>query len=169
MCFSCTGDSNEFVIKAEPTKKYLEAIKEMMTIQYKQTDIYRSPVLDFQDGKYKNGYIKVCASWARRMWNGNLSDPTEMFDNCGVYDDGNAVPKPSQYPKWNTALNFLEWYGVPLMNDFGIIIIDDENQEQYSKITNLGYNTDCYKVASKLIFASKALIISIAATYLSVY
>lgn len=169
MCFSCTGDSNEFVIKAEPTKKYLEAIKEMMTIQYKQTDIYRSPVLDFQDGKYKNGYIKVCASWARRMWSGNLSDPTEMFDNCGVYDDGNAVPKPSQYPKWNTALNFLEWYGVPLMNDFGIIIIDDENQEQYSKVTNLGYNTDCYKVASKLIFASKALIISIAATYLSVY
>ena len=47
------------------------------------------------NGKYCNGYIKVCASWARRMWNADLKDPTEMFDNCGVYDGDNAVAKPS--------------------------------------------------------------------------
>lgn len=79
------------------------------------------------NGKYKNGYIKVCASWTKRMWNSELKKPTEMFDNCGVYDNKTAIAKPSQYPKWTEALSFLEWYGVPLMNHFGIIIIDDEN------------------------------------------
>ena len=62
------------------------------------------------EGKHRNGYIKVCASWAKRMWNANLSEPTEMFDNCGVYDNKTAVPKPSQVQKWRTALHFLEWY-----------------------------------------------------------
>lgn len=46
-------------------------------------------------GKNRHGYVKICASWARIMWSGNLSDPTEMFDNCGVYDNGTPVPKPS--------------------------------------------------------------------------
>jgi hypothetical protein len=33
MCFSCTGDSSKYVIRAEATIKYVEAIKEMMAIQ----------------------------------------------------------------------------------------------------------------------------------------
>lgn len=159
MCFSCNGDSYQYVIKAEPTKNYVEAIKEMMTIQYKQTSIDRSLITDIRSSKppYPNGYIKVCASWARTMWAGKLSAPTEMFDNCGVYDGSGAVPKPSQEEKWNTALKFLEWYKVPLMEGFGIILIDDENQDQYSKLANLGYTTDCFKHGVKLLVSKFAL------------
>ena len=94
-----------------------------------------------------------------------LNEPTEMFDNCGVYDDGTAIAKPSQYPKWTEALSFLEWYGVPLMDHFGVIIIDDENTDQYAKVTNLGYSTSCYKSARRLAAASQALLVSMAAVY----
>ena len=113
------------------------------------------------EGRNRNGYVKICASWARTLWGGRLSDPTEIFDSCGVYDDeGTPVPKPSQSPEWDTALKFLEWYQVPLMDGFGIIIVDDENEGQYAKVKNLGYTTDCYKSAKRLLAAGKLLLLS---------
>lgn len=78
--------------------------------------------------KHKDGYVKICASWARTLWTTKLSDPTEMFDNCGVnINEQKSVARPSVEPEWKTALDFFEWYQVPLMKDFGVIIIDDEN------------------------------------------
>jgi len=78
-----------------------------------------------------------------------------MFDNCGVYDGKTAVPKPSIYEKWDTMLKFLEWYGVPKMKGFGIILIDDLNQNQYAEVSNAGYNTKCYKTALNLVLGFK--------------
>jgi len=77
------------------------------------------------------------------MWNlqpedklTKIAEPTFMFDNCGAYDlntgDGDTpINRGSTFPEWGNALSFLEWYGVPLMNGFGIIIIDDENPTLY--------------------------------------
>ena len=148
-------------MKAEPTKKYVQAIQELMDVQYKQTDIKRSPLADMKAGKNKNGYVKICASWAKTLWAAKLSDPTEMFDNCGVnLDGGTAVARPSVGPTWKTALDFLEWYQVPLMPGFGIIIIDDENKDQYNSISGLGYDTKCFKGGMKLAVALKVLLLS---------
>jgi hypothetical protein len=44
-----------------------------------------------------------------------------------MYDaDGNTISYPSKYEDWSNCLKFLEWYGIPLMPGFKIIIIDDE-------------------------------------------
>lgn len=69
-----------------------------------------------------------------------LSKPTEIFDACGAYDfknGGNAIAKGSKFGAWSDALSFLEWYGIPHMDGFGIIIIDDykgNNVRKYNKI-----------------------------------
>ena len=60
-----------------------------------------------------------------------LNAPTTIFDSCGVNDfkKGSGVPRGSKNPEWGDALSFLEWYGLPQMEGFGVIIID-----------NMGYN-----------------------------
>ena len=55
-----------------------------------------------------------------------LKDPTLQWDQCGVYnirDDNKDIPYASRF--FPNALDFLDWYGIPLMEGFGIIIIDD--------------------------------------------
>ena len=42
MCFACRGESGKYVIKAEPTKQYVETIDKMMEVQYKKTGIQRT-------------------------------------------------------------------------------------------------------------------------------
>lgn len=77
-----------------------------------------------------------------RMWGvgieqkmDKLSSPTEIFDNCGAYDRNEGIiPKGSVYPSWKDALSFLEWYGIPEMAGFGIIIIDDTNPALYTPL-----------------------------------
>ena len=62
-----------------------------------------------------------------------LNAPTTIFDSCGVYDlNGNGIPRGSKNPAWQDALSFLEWYGLPQMEGFGIIIVDNmgENWEE---------------------------------------
>ena len=58
----------------------------------------------------------------------NLNLPTKQWDQCGVYDirNGNAdIAYGSKFSNFNNALAFLDWYGMPLMEGFGFIIIDD--------------------------------------------
>ena len=101
-----------------------------------------------------DGYVKVCASWVARMWNltqdeviandyKNLGKPTEQFDNCGAYDIDNGnepIVRPSTFDKWKNALSFLEYYGIPHLPNFGIIIFYDEDPEEKS----------CFKAAMYL-------------------
>jgi len=85
--------------------------------------------------KATNGYIKVCASWIKRMWgmkktdsNLGLNKNTYIFDTCGTYDfknDGAVISKGSEKQEWSDALSFLEWYGIPHMEGFGLVILDD--------------------------------------------
>ena len=59
-----------------------------------------------------------------------LTKPTEIFDNCGVYDkDGNSITRPSGDDKFKDAITFLEWYGVQLLPRFGFIIVDNIAEE----------------------------------------
>ena len=63
-----------------------------------------------------------------------LSKPTEIFDSCGAYGfkgSGDPIAKGSKFAAWQDALSFLEWYGIPHMDKFGIIIIDDLNPTKY--------------------------------------
>ena len=60
-----------------------------------------------------------------------LNNSTKIFDACGVKGMSN-YQRPSK--KWDNALEFLEWFGLPLMEGFEFIIIDnmDEQwQDQY--------------------------------------
>lgn len=91
----------------------------------------------------KKGHIKICSHWLKRFWTGEnvpisemsdkvkndaliLTKPTEIFDNCGVFDkNGDAITRPSENANFQDALTFLEWYGVILLSDFGFIIVDN--------------------------------------------
>lgn len=89
----------------------------------------------------KKGHIKICSHWLKRFWTGEnvpisemsdkndtskLSKPSEIFDNCGVFDkNGDAITRPSENANFQDALTFLEWYGVILLSDFGFIIVDN--------------------------------------------
>lgn len=99
-----------------------------MKMQKKITGIDRTLADDLLEGKNPNGYVKVCAQWLVRMWNGHTEDYDEKnftplknftiaFDECGAYDGVNgdgrsSIDKSSEHPDWNTALDFIEWFGV---------------------------------------------------------
>ena len=66
-----------------------------MKVQADFSNIKRSLADDIIRGKYKNGYVKVCAGWVKRMWGIEeknpqgllkLNEKTKVFDACGAYD-----------------------------------------------------------------------------------
>lgn len=140
-CIACQGVGIEYTIKSEATKTYAQRITKLMEIQNSVTTIQRKFSDDLINDRFPNGYVKVCASWAKRMWNLDpsasavlLGQPTDLFDNCGAYDfknDGSPIDKSSTFADWSDALKYLEWYGIPHMDGFGIIFIDDQNQNKY--------------------------------------
>ena len=88
----------------------------------------------------------MCATWLERLWAvptvdgkqdiNKLNAPTEQWDQCGVYDirNGNSdIPYGSKFDHFNNALSFLDWYGMPLMDGFGFIIIDNTGKPEESK------------------------------------
>ena len=98
--------------------------------------------------RYPNGYVKVCASWMMRVWADEtsgtpdltkLNGQTSQFDTCGVYngEDPNSsafeiIPNkehPFARKHWSTALDFIEWFGVQKMPEFGIILVDKTEAE----------------------------------------
>ena len=107
---------------------------------------------------YPKGYVKVCSHWLARFWTGDnkplkemslenqnpkvLNAPTKIFDACGVYDinTGDSIPRGSRKKEWDNALSFLEWYGLPQMEGFGVIIIDTMSEnwsDQYLGLRNM--------------------------------
>lgn len=94
----------------------------------------------------------------KRFWQADttkkLNKPTTQFDACGAYDlknGGEAIAKGSQKKEWSDALSFLEWYGIPHMEGFGIIIIDDENTALYGSLAKSddgNNNLECFKAAN---------------------
>ena len=152
-CMACRDDMNNYVVKANATKEYYDTISELMRLQDQHTNINRTfaqdlarPLTETHDGKnlVYDGYVKVCASWVGRMWNltqdeirntqyKNLGEPTKQFDNCGAYDvDNDKAPivTPSKFEKWQDALSFLEYYGIPHLPNFGIVIFYDSDPEE---------------------------------------
>ena len=130
-----------------------------MEIQEQSFNLKRSVSDDIMSSTNTNGYIKVCGSWLKRMWgvsdgaSKSLADVTTIFDSCGAYDfkNGNSVSKGSKFDDWKDALTFLEWYGLPHMKDFGIIVIDNENPSKYSVVTGSDSVTEeCFNRASML-------------------
>lgn len=73
-----------------------------------------------------------------------LNKPTEIFDNCGVFDkntkDTPAITRPSGDENFTDALTFLEWYGVKLLPNFGFILVDtlaEEGKDWKDNYSNL--------------------------------
>ena len=95
-----------------------------------------------------------------------LGKPTTQFDSCGIQitDPSYTYSLGSSYPAWQDALSFLEWYQIPLMSTFGMIIVDDTNTQKYYKYYNLpkNYTVDCFNNAKILIGFSIFSIISLA-------
>ena len=82
-----------------------------------------------------------------------LNGPTQIFDACGAYDihnGGDAISKGSKFPKWQDALSFIEWYGIPLMSGFGIIIIDDRENSKEKYSTLPGETEKCFQKAIRI-------------------
>ena len=83
-----------------------------------------------------------------------LGQPTTLFDNCGAYDfkaGGNPIDKSSTFSDWSNALKYLEWYGIPHMDGFGIIFIDDQNQNKYIQFTNSELGEPCFERATAMV------------------
>ena len=148
-----------YTIKAEPTKEYFQRITKLMDIQEQTFGLKRSLASDVMSGTNPNGYVKVCGSWLKRMWgvtggaSKGISDVTTIFDSCGAYDfkNSNPVSKGSKYDDWKDALTFLEWYGIPHMDNFGIIVIDNENPSKYIQVTGSDSVTEeCFNKAALL-------------------
>jgi hypothetical protein len=121
------------------------------------------------NNKAPNGYVKVCSSWLKRLWGVDseekkLNAPTNVFDACGAYDfknGGNPISKGSKFEAWSDALNFLEWYGVPLMDGFGIIIIDNESDgNPYQKVNAdvAGYTEECFNSGMRLALSAVSVV-----------
>ena len=111
--------------------------------------------LKSDNSQYINGYVKLCSSWASRMWNvqdlaitekaaqeldaaTGLDSVTYQFDKCGAYDvhnDGASIPLGSEFEEWGDALSFLEWYGFPKLDGFKIVIIDGCSSVSESECT----------------------------------
>lgn len=68
---------------------------------------------------------KISASNEKTSYVDTIGSKTYKFDACGAYDDGEPVPYPNSYEKWKNCIDFLEWYGIPMMPGFGIVIIND--------------------------------------------
>ena len=172
-CIACRGQAVEYTIKAEPTQEYFTNVKTLMKIQGQQTGIERKMHEDIKNDKAKNGYVKVCAKWLKRMWGvestaalKEVAKPTKMFDSCGAYDfknGGDAIAKGSKFEAWGDALSFLEWYGIPHMKDFGIIVIDDENPNLYVGLKGDPSHVEtCFEGAVKATLAVSAALIGMA-------
>lgn len=85
----------------------------------------------------------------------SLNNFTKVFDKCGIYDrDGNGIPYASEHEPFDSVLSFMNWYKVPKMEDFGIIIID-ETSDKYAA-QNL--DTACFKGA-QMIAAGASIIL----------
>ena len=151
-CIACRGEAVKYTIKAETSAGYFKRISKLQGIQESTTNIKREMSSELMADKYKKGYVKVCATWLLRLWGHNsttemteLSKPTEIFDSCGAYDlknDGNPIAKGSKFSAWKDALSFLEWYGIPHMDGFGIIIMDDTNPTKYATVPGEVLDTD---------------------------
>lgn len=74
----------------------------------------------------------------------SLNNFTKTFDKCGLNDrEGNSIPFSSDHEPFDSVLSFLNWYKVPQMEGFGVIIID-ETSDKYAA-HNL--DTTCFKGA----------------------
>ena len=123
--------------------------------QKESTGIANSIEDDIVNGKAYNGYVKLCGTWVRRFWmpeletdNSNfqvLNEPTKIFDACGAIDGDESVPYGSDHEPWNNAVNFFNWYGIPEMEGFGVIIINDKNAQKYDT-----YNSECFNNAKTI-------------------
>jgi hypothetical protein len=98
-----------------------------------------------------------------------LNGVTNIFNACGAYDkDGSMIPRGSKKPEWRTALDFLEWYQLTLMPDFGIIIIDEELKGEYVSTNDKVYNIDAFNSASlpsSLSLATLLTVLMLSATW----
>ena len=85
-------------------------------------------------------------------------------------NDKAVIPKGSKFEGWQDALSFLEYYGLPLMSGFGIIIIDnrDVSKDKYFTITNSNTETEkCFERASKMAISALVSTIGLAFTLIN--
>lgn len=80
-----------------------------------------------------------------------LNAPTKIFDSCGVIDETDSenpvnIPYGSKYDGWDNVIKFFNWYGIPEMSGFGLIIINDKNTQNY----NANENLECFNNAKKM-------------------
>lgn len=101
---------------------------------------------DFTDEA--NKVIRICESYAKRLWNEDLLMPTKTFDNCGIttfWRDEPVTIVPSS--EWANAYQFFWEVKPPFFEDYSIYIVNSDSDE------------DCYNVGLTLLFASLILVI----------
>lgn len=79
-----------------------------------------------QSSKYPSE-IRLCKEFVQRLWGeDDLTKATKKFDSCGLFDSDGNVVIPSREDGYQTALDFLQTIGVPLMGNFKIVIVEGD-------------------------------------------
>ena len=107
-----------------------------------------------KDGKTKT--LKICKSFAERLWSGgeynlkSLSDglPRSTYDNCGLKSDDKIKIQSRDY---KTYVDFFNDVKPPFFEDYDVEFVDG--------------TTDCYNAAHKLGAVLVALALSIMAMF----
>ncbi len=118
------------------------------------------------EGKYtvsdptnpSNQKIKVCKSFAKKIWKADLDKPSTRFDGCGLLadeehgfsdyaDDGYIIPSK----KFGSFEEFINAVGIPYYNDYHIEVVDGDKNTCFDNSKFLKLNLIEYIILFVLI------------------
>lgn len=75
---------------------YAQKISSFMDKQTEINEIPRNFVENLKKDKYPNGYLKICASWLKRLWGEEveknlIKGQTDVMDSCGATVGPNKI------------------------------------------------------------------------------
>ena len=82
---------------------------------------YTEPTATYRTANTKR--ITLCQDYAERLWGGDLSKPSTMYDDCGItkyWEADNPIVIPSL--EWNNAYEFFAVAKPPFFQDYTIVI-----------------------------------------------
>ena len=103
-----------------------------------------------KEGKYRdvaNHKIKVCKSFAKKIWKADLDKPSTRFDGCGLLadeehgfsdhaNDGYIIPSK----EFNKFEDFINAVGIPYYDEYTIEVVDGDKNTCFDKSIFLKLN-----------------------------